>query len=107
MAQSAAPDLPRTRSRLAALAGLAGDGQGDPERNPVADDDRPASAGLPPNPARGPPPDPAAALRTKVVGAEGRRGCDLFLFRPSSPRLLQASFVPRTGDWQGTWLLLR
>src|ERR1017187_6374151 len=62
MAQSAPANRTRTRTRLAALAGVAGDGQGNSERNRISHDDRFATAGLSSNQTRGPPVGFAAAL---------------------------------------------
>src|SRR5437879_5921111 len=112
MAQPPPPNRPRAGSRLASLARLASHGQGHPQRNSVPHHDRSASAGLPTDSARGPPPGFAAALRTrlKTVAAEVTRLTSLpeggVFPKRFEPRHLGCyrPLVPRTGDWRGTRL---
>src|SRR5690348_1584281 len=68
MAEPAAPDFARTRLGMAALARSSGDGENDPERNRVADNDRFAAFGLQPNQARGSSANLTEALIEPAIG---------------------------------------
>src|SRR6185369_15363356 len=65
MAESAPSDFARAGPRMAALAGVAGDGEDDFERDGIADADGTAAAGLPPDKTGGSPADFTASLTSR------------------------------------------